>query len=216
MNKTKMRGLLSLIFNVALIALTVYSVFQFFISTGQGNMQVSGFTCFRYFTILSNVFAALTCAAVLPDAAKSLVRGVDGLSHGAMLLKFMGTVAVTVTLVVVLVFLGPTMGYDMMFTGSSLHLHLICPLLAIVSFCFFERGGAVSKKETMLGDLSVIAYGTVYLIMVVITGIWPDFYGFNRGGMWYVSYPVILLSGYVLSLAVRAAHNAQLKHEKIK
>lgn len=208
MRNTRVRALLSLAVNAGIIALTAVSVAQFFISSGQGNMQVSGFVCFRYFTILSNVLAALTCAAVLPAGVRALRRGEDSLSHGAMLLKYVGTAAVAVTLTVVLLFLGPTMGYDAMFVGSSLFLHLICPLLAIGSFCFLERGGGVSKKETILGDLPVIVYGTVYLITVVLTGIWPDFYGFNAGGMWYISYPAMLVGGYLVSLIMRSLHNA--------
>ncbi len=210
MDRTKLRVFISLALNTATIVLTTVSVAHFFIDSGDGNMAVAGFTCFRYFTVLSNVFAALTCIAVLAVQARSLVCGGE-LPRSVMLLKYSGTVAVTVTLAVVLVFLGPTMGYDIMFVGYSLYLHMICPLLALASFCFLEKGGAVEKREFLVGDVSVIIYGTLYLFTVVVFRVWPDFYGFNRGGLWYISYPAMLVGGYLVSMAVAGVHNAILR-----
>lgn len=204
-NKT--RSLLSLIINILIIVLTTLCEIQFFIGVGDGNMQVSGFVSFRYFTILSNVFAALSCIAVIPFNVRILLGKDENYLKAVMLFKFMGTVAVTVTFAVVLAFLGPTMGYASMFVGVNLYLHMLGPILAIISFCFLEKSGKVEKKDFFLGDLALLIYGIVYVINVVWLGVWPDFYGFNAGGLWFVSFPIVVLSGLLLSFILGKVHN---------
>lgn len=207
MKHPKRCSLFSLLSSLVILACTVYGVSRFFVGSGSGNMQVGGFACFRYFTVLSNVFVALCCAAVLPYNIRALTGGNTQPPHGVMLLKFTGTLSVTVTLVVVLVFLGPTMGYAAMFAGSNLLLHLLTPLLTLFSFCALDGGGRIGKREILLGVFPVVIYGVVYLILVVALGIWEDFYGFNRGGLWYVSFPAVLLGSALLSAGVGLVHN---------
>ena len=80
-----------------------------------------------------------------------------------------------------------------MFSRWNLWLHLLGPLLAIVSFVWLERDETFpEKKHLILSMLPVIVYGIVYLVLAVVIGKdrggWPDFYGFNIGGKWYLSY----------------------------
>ena len=75
------------------------------------------------------------------------------------MLKYMGTVSVTVTLMTVLLFLGPTMGgYKELMAGANLYLHLIGPILAIISFCFCEKGN-MDIPTALWGLVPVMAYG---------------------------------------------------------
>ncbi len=208
MNNARIRGVLSLVLNSANAVLVTVSILWFFIGGGVGNMAVSGSRCFIYFTNDSNILAALCSLAAIPFAVLSLVRGRDSYPAWVLTLNAAGTAAVTLTMLVVLVFLGPTQGYAAMYDGVCLPLHLICPLLSLVSFCFFERGLVFTKKRLVLAVLPAFVYGTVYLVNVVFTGTWEDFYGFNIGGFWYLSYIVIIAVTYALALGIGALHNA--------
>ncbi|MBQ6293797.1 MAG: hypothetical protein IJK77_08020 [Lachnospiraceae bacterium] len=157
---------------------------------------------FRYFTVLSNVL----CAAASAAAAVSAAAG--GISFGVSVFKYVGTCAVTVTLLTVLVFLAPALGsLKPLLEKQDLFLHLICPLVAIASYCLFDRA-AMPFSFTLLGVAPVFCYGLFYLYKVVYAPEdkrWDDFYTFNRDGKWPVSFAAMLIGGFLISIALRAA-----------
>ena len=122
----------------------------------------TGLAALRYFTILSNLFCALATLAL----ALALLGGF--VPRWIWLWKYVGTAAVTVTLLTVLVFLGPSVGYKELLSGRDLYLHLIGPLLAIVSFCFCERLYPLSFPLALTALAPVILYGSFYLYKVVL------------------------------------------------
>lgn len=213
MKNARIRNALSLICNVLTPVLVLISVLWFFKTDGVGNMSNGGTGCFVYFTVDSNILAAICCLLLVPFNVKALIGGRDELPQSLIILKFVGTVAVTLTMMVVILFLGPTQGYGIMYAGVALEMHLTCPLLCLVSFCFFERGLTMSKKQIWWGIVPTVVYGTVYLVTVVFLKIWPDFYGFNMGGLWYVSYVALPAVTYLFARLLRALHNA---FEKVK
>lgn len=151
----------------------------------------------RFFTVHSN----LLCAAA--SLAVALSRLLGGASAPALLFKFIGTVAVTVTLLTVLLFLGPHYGYKLLFTGPDLWLHLLCPLMALISYFAWDRP-ALSPLTALLGMLPVLLYGLLYMYQVVYAKRWEDFYGFNRGGKWPLSFAVMLAGTGALCLLLAA------------
>ena len=155
---------------------------------------------FCFFTEQSNVFCALAALALLlfPD------------SYWAWLLKYMGTAAVTVTLLTVFLFLAPSSG-DLkgLLSGSSLFLHLITPLFAIISFSFFEKRG-MSFPAALLGMLPVILYGSLYLRKVIFSPEnkrWDDFYGFNKGGKWPIAFAAMLAGTFAVCMMLMGLQN---------
>ncbi len=211
MKSVKTRNLLSLAMNLANFVLVLISILWFFSEAaagrGIGNMSTSGTGCFVFFTNDSNILAALVSLLIVPFNIKSVISGKDEIPEWALTLKMVGTAAVTLTMMVVVLFLGPTQGYGIMFAGICLELHLICPLLAIISFCFLERGMQITKKRLLWTLAPTFVYGTVYLVNVVFLKTWPDFYGFNIGGFWYISYCVLPIVTYLFALCLRALHN---------
>jgi len=209
--KTKTRNTISLILNIAMVIMVVYSIAFFFSKIGQskgvGNMSVGGFYCFRFFTIDSNVLAATASLLLIPFNIKSIKSNKDELPTNLLLFKFIGTIAVTLTLMVVLLFLGPMNGYPKMFEDVNIYLHLICPLISLISFMFFEKGLTIDSKKVVYGLIPVIIYGTIYAINVLVIKVWEDFYHFNIGGYWYITYLVIILATYLFSLIVSKVHN---------
>lgn len=203
---TKKSNILSLVFNLLNFILVAISVIGFFFVTGEGNMQVAGVKCFMYFTIDSNILAALASLCMVAFSLKNIKKDNVKIPKWLSLFKFTGTTAVTVTLLTVILFLGPTQGYAIMFLGSSLFLHLINPLLCIISYVFMEKSEKLPTKFSLLGVLPTVVYGAVYITMVVFAERWPDFYGFNMGGFWYISLVAMLIATYLFAICLWKLH----------
>ena len=152
---------------------------------------------FRYFTVLSNLFCAVAAACV----ALAWTRG--ALPMWVVILKYVATVAVMVTLVTVFVFLAPVSGeWKKLLSGADLFWHLLCPLIAAVSFCAFEHP-RFGFGWVFLGVLPVLLYGAFYLSRVLLLPEgkrMEDFYGFNKTGKWYLSVIFMLLGAFALSV----------------
>lgn len=200
---SKKTAVISIVCNLLNFVAVAVCVARFFFRSGDGNMQVTGWQGFIYFTVDSNVLAALASLALAIFCLRNLRSGELRLPRWLLTFKFAGTSAVTLTLATVLAFLGPIYGYASMFEGANLWLHGLCPLLCIVSFVCFERGAKLPFSSTLLAVLPTAVYGAVYMLCVVVWRCWDDFYRFNMGGMWYVSAPVILLSSWLLSCVLR-------------
>ena len=151
---------------------------------------------FYFFTTLSNVLCALASLAVATAWASG------GLPFGVLLLKYAGTAAVSVTMLTVLFFLGPTTKeWKLLLSGEQLLLHLVCPLLAIVSFLFFEKT-AMPAWTIAVGTAPVVLYAILYWYKVVHVPAprgWNDFYGFNRNGKWPVSVGAMILAAALIA-----------------
>lgn len=155
----------------------------------------------RYFTVLSNLLCAAAALAVV------LCRLSGTLPNAILILKYIGTCAVTVTLVTVIVFLGPCVtGYKVLLTGADLWLHLICPLLAIISLLLWDRPD-LSFSGVFLGVIPVCLYACLYISRVILAPEdkrWVDFYGFNRKGRWPLSLGIMLAATFGISLLLWA------------
>lgn len=215
MKNAKRRNMWAAALNILMFLMVTASVLWFFApaesDAGLGNMSTRGTGCFRFFTNDSNILAALISLVTVPFNIKSARSGKDEIPGWLLTLKMTGTAAVTLTMTVVIFFLGPTQGYVKMFSGVCLPLHLLCPLISIVTFCFLERGRIFTKKRLLWAVVPTVVYGTVYLVCVIFLGEWADFYGFNIGGYWYVSYAIMPAVTYLLALLIGALHNRSEK-----
>lgn len=186
---------------VIFLVTAVITVFVIFRRDGRWDPE-KGKWAMRFFTVLSNLFCAgaalLMC--LFPD------------SRGVWMLKYAGTAAVTVTMLTVFLFLAPSMGKGglaKLLKGADLFMHLITPLLALVSFCVFEKRG-MSFGTALFGMISVILYGPWYLYRVVYAPEekrWEDFYGFNKGGKWPVSFAMMAAGTFLICMGLMALQN---------
>ncbi|MBQ1742053.1 MAG: hypothetical protein II045_03050 [Oscillospiraceae bacterium] len=186
------------IFNAAIFLLTLVIVVRFFRKDGTWSAQ-QGKIAFRYFTVQSNVLCAVgaLCLLLAPGA------------RWAWMLKYVGTAAVSVTMLTVLFFLGPTIGYGKLLQGADFFLHLVLPLLALVSFCVLERR-VLSLPAALTGLLPVALYSVLYIYRVLCapeSRRWEDFYGFNKGGKWPLALAAMLIGTLLICLGLMALQN---------
>ena len=211
-------NIISLVLNLLIVGFTVYAVSTFYTGTGDGNMAVQGTQSFRFFTVDSNILAAVMSLVMLVFNFKK-IKNIDSDTPNAVrLIKFMSTVAVTLTMITACFFLSTVYSFKMMISGSCFFLHLITPLLAIFVCAVFEAERKMSFKGMLSGLIPTIIYGTVYVVMVLIIGKanggWEDFYSFNSGileNKWYLSIFIMLFGTFLISLVIRAIHNGFVK-----
>ena len=213
----KKRNLSAAVINLVIAAVTVLCLIRFFTVGGGGNMKNFGFGMFRFFTVDSNVFCALASLCLLPYQCAAAVNGKTRIPKWAQLFKFLGTVTVTLTMLVVIAFLYPaTKDLAGMYGGVNFHMHLAGPLLAIYSFCFLENDNLLGKGKRFAPLIPVLVYGTLYFVMVVVIGTerggWEDFYMFNQGGRWYITYAVIAVVSSLISLAEFALNQRRFRN----
>ncbi len=204
MSRERMIALFSIAVNLVVAVAVIWAVFTRFPTTGgDAKKMLDSAKTFRFFTTDSNLLSALSCLCILPFVIKIAVTGEGSIPLWVQIFKYVGTCSVTLTFLTVVVFLGPTQGYGAMFSGANLWLHLICPLLCMISYLLTDCPTKTDWKTTFFGMLPVVIYGAVYIVAVLLIGEsnggWEDFYGFNRGGKWFVSLPLMLGGGYAIA-----------------
>lgn len=194
-----------IILNAVIFAVTAVLTVGFFRKDGHWEPG-RGKVAFRFFTVQSNVLCA---AASLLTAAAALAGEVPG---WIWTLKHTGTAAVTVTMLTVFFFLAPSIGknwVDVLLKGGDLFMHLLTPLMALVSFCFLEKRG-MTFWQSLWGILPVVLYGPLYLYRIRFAPEgrrWEDFYGFNKTGRWPVSFAAMLAGTFLICLGIMALQN---------
>lgn len=162
----------------------------------------------KFFTVQSNIFAGIISLvfAIYLILEHKTNKPVPKPVH---ILKFMVTVDLVITFLVVALLLGFFVedGYYTVFVNSNLFFHLIIPILNFISFAFFEDVPNFSIKYTFFGIIHLTAYSIFYLIVVLThyndggIDIYYDWYAFAQLGlpMAFVFAFIILSLGYLVS-----------------
>ena len=191
--------------NTLIALLTLLIVVSFFRKDGQWVPERGKFAL-RFFTTLSNILCAAACLLT------ALAMNAGGVPEWIWTLKYIGTAAVTVTMLTVFLFLAPSIGKDWvkyLLTGSDIFMHLLTPLLALFTFCVFERQG-MTFLQSLWGMLPVLLYGPLYLYKILFAPPekrWDDFYGFNKQGKWPVAFAAMVAGTFAICMGIRALQN---------
>ena len=172
-----------------------------------------GLMSLKYFTVLSNLLLGAASLVYGIFLFRTMRSGVQ-IPVWAHRLKYVATVSVTVTLMTVLLFLGPMLGYIAMFSGVNFWFHLVLPVVGIFDFALLDANKPLAFKETLLGVVPTFLYGIGYCANILLNGVgkWPntnDWYGFTMWGVEYmpVVLLVMLLATWLFAIALRAANS---------
>lgn len=166
-------------------------------------------TYLRYFTTLSNLFSAFVCLFI---AILIIINWKKEKAYPKWVKILFGSAVTSVmlTFFTVILFLEPTMmakGYSFLFLYwgmDYLLFHAINPLLALISYLFFFKGEKLIWKELFFMVIPMGVYTCIYS-PCVISGAWPDFYGFTFGGKYYLTavvLPIMLIATYGISYII--------------
>lgn len=177
--------------NAAIVCLVLYAWERMFFGMDEGALLSSArLQSLKYFTVDSNLLAAAASLCILPyEIREAFGRPDQGRARGgipvwALVLKLTATTAVSLTLLTVMVFLGPMYGYAALMKGAQLYLHLIVPLLAVFTLCVTERNTVLTLRHTLTAMLPMLLYGAVYLVNILVNGReGNDWYNFSQWGI---------------------------------
>ena len=159
--------IISILLNAYIVVSLLICLLRFLLATGEGNMQVHGAMAFQYFTVDSNALMAIASIFLVYHQIRMLKDPSRQFPHWLELFHYIAVASVSVTFITVCVILLPATSLEMMFGGNNLLLHLINPIVAIVSFMFFTVYYRSTWKQTLLAISTTLLYGILYFIMGV-------------------------------------------------
>ena len=182
------------------------------------NFDHMGLRTFCMFTVNSNILCAAAMAMVIPYTLDGLRTHNYHMPRWIVDLVYMGVTAVALTFLVSLFILSPAKGFVLIFTGSRFFLHGVCPVLAIVAFCFFMSEKRLTIRDSLLALIPVLIYAVVYYVMVAIVGEekggWNDFYGFLSRLPHWIPLTAIMPLTFLIATGIRVLHNRSYDKRK--
>lgn len=141
------RKIIEVIVEFVLIIVSLLGI----ILSGMGSGFMGKGTGFLYFTIQSNI--TITCITI-PYLISNLLQllGKKGFFNRIIdVLKYIFTVAITITFLVYACALSPNMPLSYNLSFKNLSVHFIVPILALIDFFVFDNGIIVTKKNCLYG-----------------------------------------------------------------
>lgn len=204
-----MKQIVAIIINLAIIVLEILGTIK--------SVQEQGLNVIRFYTENSN-YLALAAAIFFVVFMLLKTKGkIKAIPKWVSYLKLMATSCVMLTLIVVIAILGPMAGgYKiLLFAGSMLYHHFLCPLLCLFSFILFEEHTAFNKKSALIAFVPTMIYALIIIILnifKVIEGPYPFLMVYNQpiymSAIWFV---VILGGAYLISLLIICMKNLTKK-----
>ena len=169
------------------------------------SIKSHGLSMFKYYTQDSNLLALAVCSVYLVYTALLIKNKIYEIPKWLKLLKYMATCCLAVTLIVVIFILAPMTGEGglkvLLFSGSMLYYHLICPVAAIITFLFFEEGLNLNRKTVFQAMIPTLIYAAIFLtlnIMKVLEGPYPFLYVYKQPLYMSVIWFAVILGGAYL------------------
>ena len=208
----------ALVLNLLILAFTIFATISLVI--GFKFMQditvlsEKNFKSFRYFTIQSNLLAAIVALIYIIFKCGPAGKNCEKLPTWLYLLKLAAADAVAFTMFVTVFYLAPTSskGYFSLFMNSNLFMHLLTPLLCIISFIFFESAEKNPFKFNLAGVIPMALYASFYTPNVLLhlkdgkpdpVYDWYGFLAFGLNTIWIVI-PLLVFIAWLLSLGLWA------------
>ena len=191
MNKEKRRAVSALIVDgLAALCALIGSVEHF----GR-----EGFAMLRWYTVLSNVFLLAAAAICIYYELGALLGKRFFLPTWARVTRYLATVMISMTFVVVVFIFAPWIGLPeglvaMVFNATSIWHHLLAPLFGILGYLLFVPLRQGDKKLPLLATLPTLVYAVVVTILNalrVLHGPYPFFYVYEQplwaSALWFVA-----------------------------
>ena len=217
MNNTYKKAFIA---NLFLSVMELFSVTWMMSGLSKGILSGGGFRVLKYFTIDSNIYLGIVSFVAALELYRVLKGKKEEVPSYVYLLKLSGTAAVTVTMLVTVFFLEPTMGryfgWFALFANANLFLHLLNPLAAIVTWISFEKNDRLTKRLVLPAIVPTLLY-VIYYVVEVLTHIENgviqpgyDLYGFFVLGLKsaIIVLPVFVLFTWLVCLGLCKAGNS--------
>ena len=160
-----------IIIKAALVVVGILGI----IFTAQSSTFMGGGSVFFFFTVQSNIFIIAMTLIFLINEIVQLITKKSFINQTFLFIKYVATVAITVTFLVFFTMLAPLMGVDYLLSFNNFSLHAIVPILAIVDFILFDTDINLTYSNSLFATIAPISY----VIFVYIGAIFKLQYGEN-------------------------------------
>ena len=205
----KTKAVISIVINTVMTLVTAGIVISYFFTKNFLIQTTKDIFC--YFTTDSNILACIAGIIIVVYDIQILRGKRDVIPKPAIIFKLAGVVAVMVTMITCLFYLAPKYGFAFIFGGTFFHMHLAGPLMAFVSFCFFEKGERLGFGEAQLAHIPCVIYAAVYFVMVTVIGEenggWRDLYHFSENGSLLITAIVLTVQEFIILILTRLVYN---------
>ncbi len=166
---------------------------------------------FRFFTTDANILTAAAAGMIIPFTVEGYRRKQFTYPKWLALVHYAGTICVTLTMVCA-VGLISWFDRELAFGGYNIFLHIVCPVMVLVSFFLVESDRKISCKEALLCLLPFAVYAMVYTAEVALIGEqnggWPDFYQAMVYMPAGVSFVLLVVAALAVSFGIRKVYNS--------
>lgn len=211
------------IMNLAIVVIDIIAVVWMMCGPRTGVLTSSRLSALKFFTVDSNILMGIVAGIVAADLWRVLKGKKEDLAESSYVLALTGTVGVTLTMLVTIFFLAPTMGPKVgvlsLFAGSNFFLHLVNPILSIIVFLGFERSVRLKFRYTFVGIIPLVIYAIYYTVEalthmqdgVIAPGY--DWYGFFFLGpkSAVIVLPMVIAVTYGISVLLWRLNRARAK-----
>lgn len=160
-----MKKRISLLLNVLIIIFEVRALIM--------NLHENGLLI-EYYTIDSNMLALVSSMIYFVYLILD-----ERMPRWLELFKYMTTICLTITFLVVLFILAPMYSFNYKFfllDGAFVYQHLLCPIIAIITFLFFDTLHKFNIKDYIRGIYLTVIYAIILItlnIVGVVKGPYP-------------------------------------------
>ena len=151
-----------------------------------------GLTSLFYYTELSNLLALITSIILVITSFKKK------LPNYVKVLRYISTINLTITFLVVLFVLAPKGNfYNMFILGNMFEHHLLCPLLSLFSFMFLEDY-KLKLNNIKYPVIITTIYGFILILLnifKVIDGPYPFLRVYNQTLLVSITYFIVMTLG---------------------
>lgn len=196
-----MKKRLSLIINISIIILEIIG----FIITLTKNRRIG----IEYYTEESNILILITSTIFIIYLLLN-----KKIPYYLKLLKYISTICLTVTFLVVILILAPMYNFNygyLLFRNELLYHHLLCPILSIITFIYFDDIKNYTKLDNLLASLVTLIYGIVLIILnilKIVDGPYPFLQVYKQPAIVSIIWAVTILSiTYLIALILRILNN---------
>ncbi|MBR3161334.1 MAG: hypothetical protein IKF19_01225 [Bacilli bacterium] len=213
MNKRNIK--ISLVLNTLILIMvvlaTIFMVTGFKFMSNTYILEAKGLETLKFYTVDSNILVGLASLMLITCEYFFIKKKIKKIPKYAYILKYIATVAVSLTFLVTLLYLSPLYGSKFLFLyqNSNLFFHLLVPLFSFISYIIYEKI-EIEFKYTYYGVSTMILYGIYYVINILIHmkngRVLPkyDWYGFVYGGIpsIFIVFLVMIIITYIISLVI--------------
>ena len=220
-----LKTITKILIKAALIIIGVLGI----VLTALSTAFMGGASVFFFFTVQSNIFIMLMALIFLINEVVVLITNKSFINQTLLHIKYVATVAITVTFLVFFTMLAPLMGVDYLLSFKNFSLHAIVPILAIVDFFLFDKDIKLTYKSSLLATISPICYvifvyiGAIFKLEYSENLHYPYFFLnidtngflFEKGTMGIIPWIIILL-GAIIGLGCLFCLFIKLRQKRIK